>query len=65
MAKQEAPTHLPILSTEPENSTPPAESLESNAAELTNRATATSTLLAEMMAQLDDRHYPNHWGINE
>ena len=30
-----------------------------------NDTTTTTRLLAEIVAQLDDRHYPNHWGINE
>jgi hypothetical protein len=54
-----------LRSTESESQIPPAESLELIAAEITNRASTTTHVLEEILAQDEDRRYTQHWGINE
>jgi hypothetical protein len=65
MAKQQLPAPQPIPSTEVENRNLPVDSIEPTLVETDTRASATTTVLHEILAQRDDNYYVHHWGINE
>lgn len=65
MAAKQVPSPQEIPSTETQNQSQAAESSELITAELSQRASTTTIVLQEILAQGDDRHYTRHWGINE
>lgn len=65
MAKQDPPVPQPIPSTEVENTTFPADSIETTFLALEARASTTTTVLQEILTHGDERYYVHHWGINE
>ena len=65
MAKQQAPSQQQVPSKESEDLSRSVESFELTTAEIAIRADTTTTLLGEILAQVDERRYATHWGINE
>jgi len=65
MAKQQPLSPEPIPSTELVNRNVPVDPIESTLKEIDARASTTTTVLHEILAQSDDRRYAYHWGINE
>ena len=65
MAKQQTPSPQPIPSTEVEKHNLPVDSIEPILLDLDTRASTTTTVLQEILAQGDDRYDAHHWGINE
>jgi len=65
MATRKMPSPKEVPSTETQDQSQPVESFELITAEISNRASTTTTLLQEMLARGDDRRYAQHWGINE
>lgn len=65
MAKQETPSPESIPSTDLKNLNLPVDSLQPILLDLDARASTTTTVLQEILAEGDDRYYIRHWGINE
>jgi hypothetical protein len=65
MAKLLLPSPQSVPSTEAENQNVPADPLEPTPVDIEARASTTTTVLHEILAQRDDNYYVYHWGINE
>jgi hypothetical protein len=65
MAKKQETSSQPFPSKEANSNGKTVERIELVTEEITNRAFATTTVLAEILARGDDRRYVTHWGINE
>ncbi len=65
MARQQPPSTEPIPSTDIETHTLPVNPMEEALVELETRASVTTAVLQEILAQGDQPHYTRHWGINE
>ncbi len=65
MAKQDISFPQSIPSTELDSQNVPVDSIESALVEIDTRASTTTTVLQEILAQSEDRRYTYHWGINE
>jgi len=65
MAKIQTPFRQNIPSNDAPNEYQHVESIELITAEISSRASTTTTVLREILARGDDMHYARHWGINE
>ena len=65
MTKTEDSFSLSMPSIEPLGQDQPVQSLELTTAEIADRAVTTTSVLQEILAQGEQRHYATHWGINE
>lgn len=65
MAKNKALPFPEEPATETQIQIQPTEMIEFTTREITTRAFTTTSVLQEILARGEDRHYATHWGINE